>query len=602
MLDRIALRPAALGAAVTMVAYLLVTAVLVPANAGLLLRGGGAVAAAVILVGTLLAGLVGGYVTVRRLRRHDRYVSRAGALPTLVVAGLLAALVVAVLGAATTVAAGRAVDLSGLPALVLTLVAGTLPAVALVRPRAEGYAYARRPVAVGPRDAGQGSAEMLGITGVAVVLVGALVLALVPGGRWLEDELRVQLCRLVTLGQGDCGSAPLPEAGERPEPEQACVLNDLGDDRGVSLSVMWVQAEGGALIRVEELSDGSFRVSREGSAGLGGQVDTGAGVTVTVDGTTVGGSAQASASALLAAGGGATWVVDANEKDQLVNYLKDERNWDTVQGVLGAAGPAGTVAGWVGDAGRSLWNWATDAYSPPAPDEIYGYGGIEGNAGASASGLVQNADASVSTSTVLGTRIDTSTGATTVYYEGQIDLGAGYQSVLEGTEASASGTVRPLVAVTYDPQGLPLNVQVQGMAAGEAKLVVGQMFGDDLVNENPNGGYLFDARVGVTGEESLQIAYGLMRASGIPVNTAGARWDGAVDAVETFVDAARERGTLTRQAVTLEGNTEFAFSANGKVGGVGLGGSFTNSTEQVTTTAADYWDGRGWRTWSSCMS
>jgi hypothetical protein len=600
MLERIAVRPAGLGAAVAMVAYLLVTVTLVPAAADVLVEGGPAVASTVIVLASLLAALLGGWATVVRLRRHQRYPSRGSAVPTLVVVGVLATLVLAVLGSAASVAAGRPVDLAGIPALLVTMVLGALPAVWLVRPAAEGYAYVPH---ARPRDAGQGSVEMLGITTVAVVLVGAIVVAMAPGGRWLSDELRVQFCRLITLGQGNCGSSEPPLAEPRPEPTQACVRNDTTDDRGMSVSVMWVQAENGALIRVEKMSDDTYRISREGSGSLGGQVDTGLGVTVTVDDKTVGGEAVASAAAALTGGLGATWVVDSEaEKEQLVSYLKDERNWDSVQGVLAAGGFLGQTAGMIGDAGRAVWNWATDAYEPPAPDEVYGYAGVEGKAAASATGLVQHAEASLETSQVLGTRVDTKTGAMTVYYEGQIDLGGGYESLLEGSEIGASGTVRPLVAVTYDPEGLPLNVQVQGVAAGEAKLVVGQMFGDDLVNKNPNGGFIFDARVSVTGDETRDIALGLMRASGIPINTPTARFDGAADAVGTFMDAARERGTLTRQEINIEGGTDFAINANGKFGGVGVGGSFENSTETITTTDADYWDGSRWRTWASCLA
>ena len=371
----------------------------------------------------------------------------------------------------------------------------------------------------------------------------------------------------------------------------------------MSMSVMWLQVEGGALIRVETMSDGTYRVSREGSGAVGGQLDTGLGGSVTIDDNTVGGEAVANASLVLKGGVGATWVVGSEaEKDQLVTYLQDERNWESVQGLLSTGGLPGRFAAGVGDAGRALWKWATDAYEPSAPDEVYGYAGVEGKAGAAGSGLVDHAELNGKGSHVLGMRTSTRTGATTVYYEGEIALKGAYANLLQGSEVGASGTWRPLVAVTYDPQGNPLNVQVQGVAAGDLKLVVGQMFGDDLVNLNPDGGFVFDARVSVTDDETRDIAIGLLRASGIPVDTPQARFDGAVDAVETFVGAARERGTLTRQTINIKDATSFGIQASGKVEGVGLGGSFKNSTETISTTDADYWDGSGWRTWASCLT
>lgn len=155
MLERIALRPAGLGVAVTMVGYLLVTATLVPAMAAELARGGGAVASAVILGGSAAAALLGGWVCVVRLRRHGRYPSRAAAVPTLVVVGVLATLVLAVLGAAASAAAGQRFDLAGTPVLLVVLVAGALPAVGLVRPRSGGDTYVPRGPAA--RDVGRTS-------------------------------------------------------------------------------------------------------------------------------------------------------------------------------------------------------------------------------------------------------------------------------------------------------------------------------------------------------------------------------------------------------------------------------------------------------------
>jgi len=606
MLERVRLRPALLGAAVTTVGYFVATASLVPVSAGLLVDAGPAVAVAVVIGVTALAALIGGYVTVRALRRHGGYPQRLSALPTLVVMGVAASLVVIVMAAALMAAAGEPAVLAGAPAIVVTLTLAALPAVLLVRPAAEADGYvgrttrARRLPAL-REDAGQGSLETVGVTTVAAILVAALIIAMVPGGTWLGDNVRTQLCRIATLGQGDCGAPTGYEAQLRPEPEHACTLSDTSDNRGMAVSVMWFTAENGALIRVEKLSDDTYRVSREASLGAGGQVDTGAGVTVTVDGDTYGGEVQASASALLNLGAGATWVVDEAEKDKLVDYLKSERNWESVQTTLAAAGPAGSFASALATGGRAAWNWLTDAYTPSMPDEYYGYAGIDGNAGAAATGLVQHAEAGVSTSSVLGSRLDTKNKRLTVYYEGQIDASAGYQSHLEGSEVGASGTVRPLVAVTYDTDGNPLSVQVQAMAAGEAKLTVGNMFGEPYLDENPNGGFIFDARVSITSDETRDIAMGLLKASGIATPHPVARYEGAASAVDTFVSAAKERGTLTRQTVNMEGQTDFGINANAKVAGVGLGASFENSTETINTSDADYWDGSRWRPWSSCL-
>ncbi len=598
-------RPVGAGAGVSVVGYFLVTAVAVPATLPALLAMPAPVAAAVLLLATCLPLALGGVLTTLALRRRREVRRRADVVPTALVSGATSALVVSAIGAAAAVQTGEALVV---PALVTTLVvfcAVHVAAAVTVPPRRtgraeHGYAAPRPAVA----DAGQGSVEALGTTAVAVVLVLALVMAVTPGGRWLTESIRVQLCRLVTLGQGDCGEASLPSAADREEPEHACTITDTRDNRSMAVSVTWVQAENGDLIRIEELAGGTYRVSREISGGVGGQIGAGGGVSITVDDATFGAEAQAGVSATALAGGGMTWVVDEAERDRLVDHLKSERDWNTFKQVLSSsAGPAGTVVGWMGDAGRGLWNWATGGYDPGLPDEVYGHVGVHGAGSGSAAGVLGSASGQAETTAVVGARADTATGRTTVYYSAKVDASLGVQQhVVSAGEASASGTVELLVAVTYDPDGHPLNVQAQGMAAGSAKLQASMLFGDPFVDENPAAGAMYDARVSVTGEESLRIAEGFLRATGITTKDPVSRWDGAQSAVGTFMDAARERGTFTRQDAAVDGTTSFAFQAGGEIAGVGLGAQFGNSAQTLTTSNPQYWNGRGWADWTGCAS
>lgn len=591
------LRGVLLGALVGVLGYLVGTVVLVPmAITALLDLSPATMSIAVLLLAAVPAGL-GGVVASLQVRGRRGLARRADSVPTAALAGAAAGVVVAGLGALAMISnhATLSAPVVIMPVLVLTL-AAVLGAF-MVRP---GHA-SRQPAGALTRDAGQASLEGLGVVAIAVILVSALLLAMTPGGVWLQDNIRVALCQIT--GGGDCGTAAELATEARPEPEHRCVVTDTRDNRETALSITWVQLESGDRIRVEELSGDRFRVSAEMSGGVGLQAGVGGGGSVIIDDQGYGVEAQAGASAVVAAGGGMTWVVDGEDsKQRLVDYLEGERDWRSIQATMGAAGPPGIVANGVTSAGRELWRWITDAYRPDVPGEVYAYTGIEGNASANATGILQNAAADAGTSTVLGARTDVATGATTMYYRSTVDGSAVLQSRgLSSADTGASGQVEMALAVTYDPEGMPVTVQAQHLMVGEASFEASVLFGDDI-EEGGSAGRLYDARVSLTDDETRDIAFGLMRAAGVPTPNVAWRARGGHDAVTTFVDAARERGTMTRQDVTVDGSTSFALQGGGEVAGVGLGFGFSNSSSEMTMTDPTYWDGSTWQPWTGCAS
>ncbi len=623
-MERIDVKAAVAGAAAGMAAYFVVFVIAVPALAAVLVTAGPLGAAAVILAAQALVLLLLGAGVAAVVRRRRGLLTRTSAMSTVLTAGGSGLVVVLVLGAAAA-AATAAPGLTGATVLVSAVLWLGAPAAGclLVAPRSSpAAAYGREvpPVAAGPvgtehrravlaalrgdREAGAATLEGLGVTVVAALLVAALLMVMTPAGAWLGDHVRVALCRIVTLGQGDCGTAA-PIDAEAHKPDEPCVLSTSNDVRDVGVDVVFVTVKGGGTIRVETMSDGTYRVSMEGSGGAGAQIGVGAGASVTIDDHVYGGEASAQLAGYVQAAGGATWVVDEEGKNKLVDYLKNERNWATVQATLSST-PLGALASGVTWAAHGVWDWITgDDYEPPSPDELYGQVGIGGTGSATAAGIVQGATAEVNAATAIGSRVDVATGATTLYYVQTVDGSAsgnvGYGD--NGGIAQAEGQVKVLLAVTVGKDGTPVRVSAQGLAVGDAQATASTLFTGSLGSPSTSGGSLYNASVDLTGPETRRIALDLLHATGIvPSDTVVDQGKGAYDALATFTDAARQRGVLTRQDVTSSSNTSFGIQGGGEFGPVELGGSFENSTNGVDSEKGYWWDGQGWRSWAECAA
>ena len=101
---------------------------------------------------------------------------------------------------------------------------------------------------------------------------------------------------------------------------------------------------------------------------------------------------------------------------------------------------------------------------------------------------------------------------------------------------------------------------------------------------------------------TVEFKLNLLSATGILPSDPVRRVTSGYDALTTFTEAARDRGIMTRQEVTLDSNTSFGIQAGGKVGPVALGGSFENSTQTITSGDAYYFDGKRWQPWAECAA
>ena len=100
-------------------------------------------------------------------------------------------------------------------------------------------------------------------------------------------------------------------------------------------------------------------------------------------------------------------------------------------------------------------------------------------------------------------------------------------------------------------------------------------------------------------EETTRLANDFMASVGIPSPSSG---KGVVqnvgDGITTFIDAAKEKGVLTKQDVSKDSSRN-GFKLDGgellKFGfGVGL------NSESIEYSGGQYYDGNGWKDWEGC--
>lgn len=197
---------------------------------------------------------------------------------------------------------------------------------------------------------------------------------------------------------------------------------------------------------IEELSDGSFRVTRVNSVGVGTGVGPGIDVSLTIDGQKYGVTAIASAEAMLALKVGETWTADdedgANDiiRDVIADDIVDEVAPD---GPFGIPNPVNRlIKAIIGE--------------PGDPSESFIEGGLEGNAEATLSGITASAGATVKASAYLGAK-ETADGY--VAYFRTSASGEAYAAVI-GSDASATAGGEILTELAFDKDGKPTSIRM----------------------------------------------------------------------------------------------------------------------------------------------
>ncbi len=441
-------------------------------------------------------------------------------------------------------------------------------------------------------EQGQGSLETVGVVTLASLLVAATTGAVVQSSPSVRAEVGYRVCQVTTLGGGGCedpGDQPTspwqnesvtpPADGGPPVdparlPDEPCVTSSASGS--VSMSASFVATAGGEQgVLVEQLSDGTFRLTTSGGGSLGAGVGFGAEASVEIDGVPQGSGGFADANAALAASGTQTYyAADEQELQDVMVRLMGERMLDSVAPRL--PGPADVpfiqdipVIGDLEGPPNPLRD-AVDVLvgDPPEPDEQYVEVGIEGDAGAMLAGIAYSTGAGVDMGVFGGLRTTPDGYVLTSVGEGS---GEAWASALGGEAMASAGAsyVREL-HLASDGTPLGITVTVTGAAAASS--------GDVGPATDAQGSTVVTAWVPFTGD----------------VATDARIWASAANPLlnAQFVEDAMDTGTFTIDTYESDPNT-YGLSANVDIGPAAGGGSITGDMTTSTMVSSSYWTGSG---------
>lgn len=412
------------------------------------------------------------------------------------------------------------------------------------------------------RERGQGSLESLGIFVLAAILVTSTVGVIIQTSPTLRDTVSYEICKIVRLGGGgDCEKPGAPRTAKDHVPKEPCLDSSTSISAEASASVV-VTVKRGYSFLIERMSDGTFKITRVNTSGVGTGVGPGLDVSVTIDGKKYGVTAIASADAMLALKQGQTWYADsegdANDviKNVISNDIVDEVAPKPDLGLFTVPNPV---------------NWAIKKIigSPNSPDEEFTEGGIEGDAAATVSGITASAGAEVKGEAYLGAK-KTPDGYV-AYFKSSLS-GEAYGTVIDGTMAEAGAGGEVLSEVTIDKDGHPKSIKITASVTLDA-------------STDGNGDQQYT-------EYSMEVPL-----TGDPVHDAplyaAATGPGLVGltALSHFSDVAHKEGYVTQNVYSQDPNT-YGLNFGGELLGK-YGGSVKGDKTDRNLTKALYYDGTG---------
>lgn len=451
-------------------------------------------------------------------------------------------------------------------------------------------------------ERGAGTLESLGVVSIAAILVVALVAAMI-GFRY-ADHVAAAFCRVAAAIEGSsgasCAVAPARTA-EDYVPPQPCVVSAQGGENSANISFV-VTLEGGETWLVEELGDGSYRLTHQGDAGVSIGVGIGGGATITVDDTVYGGSAQASASVGLGLAGGETFYVDS--EDAAMELLTQQRQDSTKDAIVGDSGPVrwvtDQVGGWFGD-DQEGENREPDAWF--VEGGVYGGGSAELAGGLP--GLNGDASAEAALEMYLGTT-QKSDGTSTDYLRAEMsaDLGiSGNGPNAQGYDtfftAGAGGEMSAVVEIDRDENGEPVAMRVVSAMGGHAESDTAYSQGG--LDDDASSVTARTLQIPLETSADRDLAARFLQTTGVPyvpgvtdpsdITSAALTPDAFVQLATDMGEVASTRGYIYTQEYTTSDSTDFALQVDAEMGAVtGVGGGSVSN--QLATTGYEYWNGQ----------
>lgn len=445
-------------------------------------------------------------------------------------------------------------------------------------------------------DDGAGTVEYVGV----IMLVVALMLSLTVYATPVGNVIMARICEAFGA---ECGGPALTAPDG--QPDKVCTRNTTTAGYDLGLSIAFVDLDGGGQMIVEEMSDGTYRVTLDGKASAEVVASAGEAVgSLSING--YGGSLELSASAsagIVGQNGLEFTFATEGAKNDFTGWV--ERNF--VRGATAVAAgpllaPAVGLGGWIYDKVTGY------DYTPPAPSAIYGEVGYTGGAGASAGGIVAGGNASVEASATAGMKHDVESGETTVYHrvnlsaEGALQIGFSSSDANWGSGASGSGDVELVVGTVYSADGEVVGVSLDGAATAEGSYALTSLAGFPLQGEGGRGVQL-SVEVPVTDANRHRILPTLV-GLGAMATTAGSHPLASGTALPRLMEEAQASGAnVTAQTLDVSKSELFAAALSLKapaVGGLGFRAS-AGSSEQ-NTLGAYYADLTGWKPWTNCVA
>jgi len=424
-------------------------------------------------------------------------------------------------------------------------------------------------------ESGAASIEFAGIVMVVAILIGGLIGAAPDLGR----EISCKIIGAISGGEHQCGAADNKAKEDKHKPTEPCTVSQKLQSISGGVKGVVVSAEVNGGIITEKLSNGHYRVTYKGGAKGGATTGEGGGVEVTVNNETHGEGGGADASANLAAEGGVSFEVDSEQaKDALHQYILREI-------VTKSVGPAGQAV--------SALVPVPDGYQPPRSTEVYGQIGEEGSVSAEAESGVGSLNGEAGAAAAVGAKYNLETGDVTTYYKVNAQATGSGTAAGYGGELGLSGEMVVAVKTKKDDPNKVLNVSVTGTYNGQigAKTPLG--------TASVGAGQVWTASVDLTSAEQDKIARNILAAAKVPGYDRGQNsGENINEAASTFINAATDRGVLTRQNVAKTSvNSGFkAEAGDGLVIGFSVGGA----EENVSYSNGQYYSDGEWKSWEGC--
>ena len=432
------------------------------------------------------------------------------------------------------------------------------------------------------RERGAALVEFAGMAVVVAVIIGGVIAVAPSHGRDISCSILSKISEAIGAGEMQCGGTDNKAEEDKHKPTDPCTTHQHSQNFNAGLGVV-VDVEVNEGIVTEKLSNGHYRVTDKRGDKVGVSAGYGGGVEFTVDNQTYGSRASAEAAAKLAEERGVTYEVDSEQaKDGLKNYLLRKKVVDRTAGIFG---------GWV----NGMIDGATH-YEPPKPKEIYYQVGAEGSAEAAATEGITGAKAEIGAAVAIGGKVNLEKGTVTTYYKVNAQASGRAGAAGAGGEGEASGEI--VVAVTADnndPDKV-LNVSVTG--SYDAQIGATTPLGVD--NPAPlESGQVWTASVDLSSKEVSQMTRNFLAAAKVPgFNSGKDSLQELNQATATFVNAAVDRGVLTRQDVSKRSSkygarATFEYEA---VASAGLG----YVDETIEFSNGQYYSGGKWNRWEGC--